>query len=290
MPHLDLDSPQPEGGEGSAEGFRLYYEVHGPTPGEGVPTPVLLAHGAGGNAMSWWQQVPALADRYPVITFDHRAFGRSPDIEDGPGRIAFGTDVRQLLDHLGIERVHFVGHSMGGRTAFGLLSRDPGRIVSLTYSGTNGGCVDDRYRALKTALEEDGTLAGSLLQRALAEGFGDANPEMRHLYMRIRSINPTRPRDFLKPTGRLVNYRGSTAQRLVDSGLPILWIVGAQDRVIHPDLIRISHELTPGSRFHLVEGAGHSAYFERPDDWNRTVRGFLDEVEAGVPAAVTPGD
>ncbi len=284
MPHLDLDnavlaSPFLDGDVETGEGFRLYYETHGPTPGPGVATPVLLAHGAGGNAMSWWQQVPALADRFPVITFDHRAFGRSPDIEDGPGRIAFGSDVRQLLDHLGVPQVHFVGHSMGGRTAFGLLSRDPGRVVSLTYSGTNGGCVDDRYREMKTAFEQDGTLAGSLLQRALGEGYAEERPEMRHLYMRIRSINPGRPRDFLKPTGRLVNYRGSTAQRLVDSGLPILWIVGDRDRVIHPDLIRISHKLTPGSRFHLVERAGHSAYFERPEDWNGAVRRFLDEVE-----------
>ena len=79
VPHLDL-----------GDGFRLYYEVHGPAlDAPDAATPVLLAHGAGGNAMSWWQQIPALMDRYPVITFDHRGFGRSPDIEDGPGRIAF---------------------------------------------------------------------------------------------------------------------------------------------------------------------------------------------------------
>ena len=269
MPHLALGD----------DGFRLYYEVHGPAPAPGTRTPILLAHGAGGNAMSWWQQVPAFADRYPVITFDHRAFGRSGDIEDGPGRLAFASDVRMLLDHLGVERVHFVGHSMGGRTAFGLLSRDPARIVSLVYSGTNGGCLDDRYRELKATLERDGILAGPLLARALAEGYGEAHPEMRHLYMRIRSLNPSRGGDFLKPTGRLVNYRGSTAERLAQSGLPILWVVGEHDRVVHPDLIRISHELTPGSRMHLVAGAGHSAYFERPADWNAAVRGFLDEIE-----------
>ncbi len=275
MPHLDLD-----------DGFRLYYETHGPAPGSaGAGTPVLLAHGAGGNAMSWWQQVPAFADRYPVITFDHRAFGRSPDLEEGPGRIGFGTDVRALLDRVGAERVHFVAHSMGGRTAFGLLSRNPERLASLTYSGTNGGCVDDRYRALKRRLEEEGVLAGSLLSRAMAEGYGEESPEMRYLYLRIRSLNPSRPADFLKPTGRMVNYRGSTAQRLVDSGLPILWIVGEHDRVVHPDLIRLSHELTPGSRFHLVSGAGHSGYFERPHDWNAAVRGFIDDAESRLDAA-----
>jgi 3-oxoadipate enol-lactonase len=272
VPHLDLD-----------DGFRLYYEVHGPAIGApGAGTPLLFAHGAGGNAMSWWQQVPAFADRYPVITFDHRAFGRSRDIEEGPGRIAFGADLRALLDHLGVARVHYIAHSMGGRSAFGLYSRDPARIASLTYSGTNGGCVDDRYRALKQRLEEDGTLAGSLLKRALKAGFEHEDPAMHYLYHGIRGINPRRSADFLKPSGRMLNYRGSTAQRLVDSGLPILWIVGDHDRVVHPDLIAIAHDLTPGSRFHLVRDAGHSTYFERPADWNAAVRAFIDDVEAGA--------
>ena len=259
------------------DGFELHYELHGPPPGT-APV-VLLAHGAGGNAMSWWQQIPAFEDRYTVVTFDHRAFGRSPDIEDGPGRIAFGTDLRALLDHLELERVHFVAHSMGGRTAFSLVSRQPERIASLVYSGTNGGCVDDRYRDLKRSLEEDGTLAGSLLKRALAPGYAEEEPAMQYLYRRIRSINPPRPRDFLAPTGRMINYRGSTAQRLREGGWPILWIVGEHDRVVHADLIRISHDLTPDSEFEVVAEAGHSAYFERPEAWNRAVREFIDAAE-----------
>ena len=272
MPHLDL-----------GDGFRLYYEVHGPAVGSpGAGTPVLLAHGAGGNSMSWWQQVPALADRYTVITFDHRGFGRSPDIENGPGRIAFGADVLALLDHLQVPRVHFVGHSMGGRTAYALYGRDPDRIASFTYSGTNGGCVDDRYRALRQRLEDDGTLAGSLLARALAPEFPAEQPMMHFLYRRIRSINPPRSPDFLRPTGRLANFRGSAATRLAESGRPILWVVGERDRVVHPELIAISHDLTPGSRFHVIPGSGHSGYFERPAEWNATVRSFLDEIEGGA--------
>ena len=271
MPHLDL-----------GDGFRLYYEVHGPAFGsEGASTPVLLAHGAGGNSMSWWQQVPALADRYPVITFDHRGFGRSPDVEDGPGRIAFGPDVLALLDHLEVPRVHFVGHSMGGRTAFAVYNREPDRIVSFTYSGTNGGAVDDRYRALRTRLEDDGTLAGSLLSRALAPGFAAEQPTMHFLYRRIRSINPARHPDFLRNLGRLNNTRGTAATRLAQSGRPILWVVGDLDRVVHPELIAISHDLTPGSRFHVIPESGHSGYFERAAEWNATVRAFIDEVEDG---------
>ena len=96
MPHLDLD-----------DGFRLYYERHGEGP------PVVFAHGAGGNAMSWWRQAPVFAGRHTVVAFDHRAFGRSADVEDGPGRTAFGADALALLDALDLGPVHFVAHSDG---------------------------------------------------------------------------------------------------------------------------------------------------------------------------------
>ena len=264
MPQLELDG-----------GFHLYYERHGAGPA------VMFAHGAGGNALVWWQQVPVFRERLTTITFDHRAFGRSPDIDGGPGRVAFGTDTLALLDHLAIERVHFVAHSMGGRTAAGLVRRCPERIASIVFSGTNGGAVDDAARARRAELEEEGFYEGSLLRRALADRFYDRSPELAFLYQQLRGINPPRPSDFLAPTRRTINYRGSMKGALEESGVPILWIVGERDRVVAPELIRISHTMTPGSRFHVVRGAGHSAYFERPAAWNAAVLDFIDEVEAG---------
>ena len=261
MPHLELD-----------DGFRLYYERHGEGP------PVVLAHGAGGNAMSWWRQIPAFSERYSVVAFDHRAFGRSPDIEGGPGRAAFGDDITALVERLDLGPVHFVAHSMGARTAVGLMRHRPDGFRSLTISGSNAGCVDDRLRERKAELQASGALSGSLLQRALAEDYREREPALEWLYRRIRGINPPRPRDFLAPPPEMRNYRGSTRERLLDSGAPLLWIVGAQDRVVPAELVRISHELTPGSRYVEIADAGHSAYFERPEEWNAAVLGFIDGV------------
>src|SRR5439155_1343342 len=79
------------------DGFRLYYEDTG-GPG---PT-VLFLHGAGGNHLSWWQQVPVFAEEYRCVTVDQRGFGQSPDVAGGPGPAALGADALALLDHLGI--------------------------------------------------------------------------------------------------------------------------------------------------------------------------------------------
>jgi hypothetical protein len=88
-------------------GIELYYEVHGEGPA------LIFAHGAGGNHLSWWQQVPALAQSYRCVTFDHRGFGLSREQPGGPGARAFVDDLRALLEHLGIERG--IGRAIDGR-------------------------------------------------------------------------------------------------------------------------------------------------------------------------------
>ena len=78
----------------------LYYEEYGDPEAPAL----ILAHGAGGNHLVWWQQVPVLAERYRVVTFDHRAFGFSKDVPGGPGRRAFSLDLHALLAHLEIDQ------------------------------------------------------------------------------------------------------------------------------------------------------------------------------------------
>src|SRR5713101_9461136 len=104
------------------DGFRLYYEDTG-GPG---PT-VLFLHGAGGNHLSWWQQVQVFAEEYRCVTVDQRGFGQSPDVPGGPGPTALATDALALLDHLGIAQATIVAQSMGGWAAVGAAVRAPER-------------------------------------------------------------------------------------------------------------------------------------------------------------------
>ena len=75
-------------------GIELHYQSYG----EGET--IVFAHGAGGNLLSWWQQVPFFSQRYRCVTFDHRGFGHSLDLPGGPGSGAFVEDLKGLLDHL----------------------------------------------------------------------------------------------------------------------------------------------------------------------------------------------
>src|SRR6267142_1922932 len=69
------------------DGFRLYYE----DTGGSAPT-LLFLHGAGGNHLSWWQQVPEFSEEYRCVTVDQRGFGQSPDTPGGPGPAALATE------------------------------------------------------------------------------------------------------------------------------------------------------------------------------------------------------
>src|SRR2546427_12827065 len=90
------------------DGFRLYYEDTG-----GVGPTILFLHGAGGNHLSWWQQVPVFAEEYRCVTMDQRGFGQSPDVAGGPGPAALATDAVALLQHLRLAQAAGVAQSMG---------------------------------------------------------------------------------------------------------------------------------------------------------------------------------
>lgn len=255
----------------AVNGIQLYYESHGLGPA------LVFAHGAGGNHLSWWQQVPAFSDRYRCVTFDHRAFGQSLDLTGG-GRARFAPDVLALLDQLGIERFIFVAQSMGGRTAAGLIRRAPQRLRGVVFAGSTAGSVDDAIRDLQrqhtAGLPPD---RRTLMHRALWPRYVEANPRMAFLYRQINQLNPKRPADFL---ALQPGYRGTFSPFLAESGVPILFLVGEHDAITPPHIVQRAAALVPHAQYRVIPQAGHSAYFERPEAFNAAVLEFIHDVEA----------
>jgi 3-oxoadipate enol-lactonase len=253
----------------AVNGIDLYYESRGEGPA------VVFAHGAGGNHLSWWQQIPVFARRFRCITFDHRAFGLSRDGEGEAklGRRMFHEDLRELLDHLGIDEVRIVAQSMGGRTAVGFSLRNPGRCKALVLAGTTGGAVDDEVRELQDAHRESAVGQLTLMQRAVSPALKERAAHLDFLYRSIGRLNPPRPKDFLAP---IPGYRGSSAERLAGADFPILFLVGRHDAITPPAIIERCHRAVAGSQYKVIEDSGHSAYFEQPEAFNDAVMTFLE--------------
>lgn len=248
---------------------RIYYEQHG--SGDDV----VLLHGAGGNHLSWWQQVEVFARRYRCTVYDARGWGLSRG-EMAVGRFVLGTDLVALMERLGIERAHVIAQSMGGRAVAGLTRLAPGKVRSLVLCGTTAGSTNDRVRELQDELKEERG-DGGLREHALAKSFEESNPALALLYRQINALNPPRPKGFLgrPPT----TYRGSMHEGIGNLGVPVLFVVGEHDLITSPEMIREAQALIPGAGYHEIKGAGHSAYFERADEWNEVVGQFLAGVE-----------
>ena len=260
-------------------GIELYYEVHGAGPA------VLFAHGQGGNHLSWWQQVPFFSRHFTCITFDHRAFGLSHDT-DGRGRFSFGPDAFALLDHLRVEDVRVIAHSMGGRTGTAIAMRDPkARCRALVLAGASGGVADDAVR------ERQDEAAATRGERGLgafsvAREYRERNPEGYFLLRQVSRLNPPRRRDFLSmanPSGP-PPPQSTVHQRLNASGVPVLYIVGEHDMITPPAVIEGCHRLVADSGYYLVRGSGHSVYWEKPEEFNQVVLKFLMDMAAAAPA------
>jgi len=113
-------------------GASIYHEE------QGKGFPVIFVHGAGGNHMSWWQQVPEFSRHYRTVTYDQRGWGLSLDA-DGAGPSALVRDLEALLNHLGIEETFLVAQSMGSLACVGLTLVNPARVKGLVLANTFAG-------------------------------------------------------------------------------------------------------------------------------------------------------
>ena len=105
--------------------IRLHYEVEGDGP------PLLLIAGMMSDGASWGPIVPALAARFTVIRPDNRTTGQTVPPDAAAGLGVWAADAVGLLDHLGLDRAHVAGHSLGGMIALHLAATAPGRVDRL---------------------------------------------------------------------------------------------------------------------------------------------------------------
>lgn len=244
----------------------IYYEVHGDGP------PLVFAHGAGGNTLVWWQQVPHFAARHRVVTFDHRGFGRSRCAAGHEQARHFADDLAAVLDATGSERCALVCQSMGGWTGLQLALAQPQRLAALVLSGTPAGIATPRVVAAIRAIAaaELATPAWNRPHVALAPDLFARDPARAFLYDQLAALNPgdalarSALHEVMTDPARLAGWR-----------IPTLVVGGSQDRLFPPAVLREVTAAIPGAIFEEIPVAGHSPYFETPERFNAVVSRFL---------------
>jgi 3-oxoadipate enol-lactonase len=247
----------------SVNGIDLYYESHGQGP-----KTIVLAHGRGGGHLSWWQQVPELAKKYRVVTFDHRGFGLSKD-KNGLFRRAFADDLAGLLDKLDVRSAYLVGQSMGGWTVLAYAVAHPERVAGLVLCDTSAGIADPgvlreyKRRGEPPAIPEE---------RSLGPLFRKKDPGGVFLYKQIGGLNGTLPESIMD---LFLSKDGPSKRDLKALQCKTLFIVGADDVMVTPKIAKMCARIVPRAKVKVVRGAGHSVYFEQPKAFNKLILDFV---------------
>jgi pimeloyl-ACP methyl ester carboxylesterase len=218
----------------------------------------------GGDIPGWRRNIPRLAQRLRVVAFDFRGNGRS-DPPPGPVSIAMlAQDTLGLLDHLGIDRAHFYGQSMGGLVGQLLAVEHPHRLRSLILGCSHPGGRHTIRTQARVAKDRP-------WEALYSPGFAEAHPE--HVAEDLRAGIPQPPDARRRQWEAVRSF--DLYDRLPEIRVPTLIIHGTEDRLVHPDNARVLGERIPGSRLVLLKGAGHVYHSEQPEEADGAVLEFI---------------
>lgn len=260
-------------------GRRIYWERHG-EPGRPA---VLFLHGAGSNAATWWQQLPAFTQAgYLCLTMDIRCFGRSVAPLEEFTFEHMVSDALAVLDAAEVQSAAVAGQSLGGMIGLRMALQHPDRVRAFISCDSSLGV--DHPGVLATIRSRQITMkAASIEQRSLGPWFLANHPDKAALYAQINHFNPSAHSVPAAEWGGALARLMQTEHLLPMESLggvtqPTLFVVGRQDPIVSPEVTREFAERVRGSGVVVVvEESGHSAYFEQAAAFNGAALNFLGE-------------
>jgi 3-oxoadipate enol-lactonase len=250
----------------------VHHEVTGPADAP----PLILSNSLGANLHMWDPQAEALAERFRLVRYDTRGHGGSP-VPDGPYTIDHvGQDALALLDHLEIERAHWVGLSLGGMTGMWLAINAPerlDRLVLLCTSAKLGPPENWRERAQTVRAQGTEAVAEAGVGRWLTERFCAEHPDTAAW---LRDMIEATPDSGYAACCAVIEHMDLTPG-LAGITAPTLVIAGAQDPATPPEHAERIAGAVPGARLEVLDPAAHLANVEQPEAVTRLI---LDHLEA----------
>jgi len=272
----------------SADGTRLYYEE------AGAGTPVVFVHEFAGDYRTWEPQMRAFARSHRCVTFSARGYPPS-DVPSDPAR--YGQDIARadviaVMDALGIDRAHVVGHSMGAYTALRVGIKHPQRCISVTAAGCGWGSVADpaargamRQLAADTAkmFTEKGIAAAAAL-------YADGPTRQAHKHK-----DPRGYAEFARMLAEHSALGHALTMSMLQARRPTLWDMEADlQRFSVPLLVIVGDDddsclegsiflkrTVPTAGLLVIPRSGHTITSEEPAAFNAALADFFAAAEAG---------
>lgn len=245
----------------------------------GAGSALVLLHGVGSAAHSWRAQLAALGARHRVIAWDAPGYRESaPLAPEAPRADDYAQALVELLDALGVARVHLVGHSLGALIAGRFARLHPARILSLTLASCALGHAhlpaDERTRLLMSRLDD----LRDLGPRAMAEKRGPrllgphAAPE--HVRAVVDTMAGVDPHGYGQAARMLSGGDLIADIAALPGDMPVQFVWGSADVITPPAANERAAGARPGAARHVLEGAGHACYVEQADAFNDVLTRF----------------
>ena len=258
-----------------ARGFRIAYDDYG----DAADTLVLL-HGYPFNRSMWREQASALSARHRVIAPDLRGHGETT-ISESVTMEEMARDVAALIDELKIERATIGGLSMGGYVTLAFYRLFPERARALVLADTRANADTaearrTRAESAQQALREGmSAIADAMLPKLLAPATLRDRPDIAERVRRMMIDT--------EPSGAAAALHAMAARRdqtnlLPEIDVPTLVIAGSEDALTPPRDSEAIRDAIPHSRMEIIEGAAHVSNIERPDEFTRVLKRFLDNL------------
>jgi 3-oxoadipate enol-lactonase len=253
-------------------GIQMNYELSGK---QGAPV-VVLSHSLSSSLLMWNPQMDALDPYFQVLRYDTRGHGAS-DAPPGTYTLELlGEDVVKLLDALGIDRVHFVGLSMGGMIGQCLALNYSHRVKSLALCDTAAIVPAEAQplwqermdKACKKGME---ALLDQTMERWFTPSFLKENSKMLALIREQLLATPVSGYIGCSEAIRKLNY----LERLSEIKMPTLIMVGEDDPGTPVSASEAMHERISNSRLVVLPSARHLSNVEQAEAFNAALLNFV---------------
>ena len=253
------------------------YSDHGP---DDAPV-IIFIHGFPLNKSMWNIQVEALKENYRVIAYDIRGHGNSDAGIDEFSIELFVIDLLRLMEKLKIEKSILCGLSLGGYIALNAVLKHPDRFDGLILNDTQ--CIADtpeikenRCNAI-ISIKEKGVeqYADEIIKKLFAQETFTKN---KNVVDAVKEMIISTQKQSLCNTLHALAERKETCDQLPEINIPVLIMVGQEDKITPIAAAQQMHEKILNSKLEIIQQAGHLSNLESPTVFNAHLVNFLETV------------
>lgn len=250
------------------------------TAGDKYNKPIIFVHGFPYDHTMWDKQIDHLKNDYYCVTYDIRGLGSSV-VGDGQYTMeSYVDDLLEIISELKLVKPVLCGLSMGGYMAFRAVERSQDTFGSLILCDTKAEADTDEGKLIRAnkikQINEEGIEAfvDSFVPTCFAKDtIENRNELLQNILRKCKTNNP------IGVKGALIAMlsRTDTTKFLSKINIPTLIVVGENDALTPPAVMKLLNESIPNSRFEIIYGSGHMTPIEKPDAVNEAIRSFLRE-------------